>query len=108
MPQQKAGGILQGDFDRGEMIKKGEGCSHKCSRITGIKIFNPNFPKEFVTLDHSCSSRQQSCTGISLDDGWYLQSTASKNQQVNLELSVISSDRNYGRVPSKQIEYQSR
>ena len=53
-------------------------------------------------------SGQQSCSGISLEDGWYLQCTAFKNQQVNLELSAISSDHNYCRVPSKQVESQSR
>ena len=36
---------------------------------------------------------------------WYLQSTATKIQQVNLELSA---DHNYCRVPSKQVECQSR
>ena len=51
---------------------------------------------------------KQSCSGISLEDGWYQQSTAFKNQQVNLELSAISSDHNYCRVPSKQVECQSR
>ena len=60
------------------MVKGGKAFSHKCSRITGIKICNPNFHKEFVTLDHSCSSRQQSCSGIPHEDGWYPQSTASK------------------------------
>ena len=90
------------------MVKEGEAFSHKYSRITGIRICNPNFHKEFVALDHSCSSRQQSCSGISLEDGWYPQSTASKNQQVNLELSAVSSDHNYCRVPSKQVECQSR
>ena len=64
--------------------------------------------KGFATLDHSCSSRQQSYSGISLKDGWYAQSTTSKNQQVSLELSAISSDHNYCRVFSKQVECQSR
>ena len=104
MPQQKAGGIMQGSSDRGEMVKGGKAFSHKCSRITGIKVCNPNFHKEFVTLDHLCSSRQRNCSGISLEDEWYPQSTVSKNQQVNLELSAISSDRNYCRVLSKQVE----
>ena len=99
------GGILQGSFDREEMVK-GEAFSHKCSRITGIKICSPNFHKEFVTPDHSRSSRQ-SWSGISFEDGWYPQSTASK-KQVNLELSAISSDHNYCRVPSEQVECQSR
>ena len=90
------------------MVKGGEAFSHKCSRITGIKICNPNFHKKFVTLDHSCSSAQQSCSGISLEDGWYPQFTAFKNKQVNLELSAISSDHNYFRVLSKQFECQSR
>ena len=35
------------------MVKGGEAFSHKCSTITSIKISNPNFHKEFVTLDHS-------------------------------------------------------
>ena len=90
------------------MVKGGKAFSLKSSRIAGIKICNPNFPKKIVVLDDSCSSRQQSCSGISLKDGWYLQSTASKNQQVNLELSAISSDHNYCRLPSKQVECQSR
>ena len=90
------------------MVKGREAFSHKCSRITGIKICNPNFHKEFVTLDHSCLSRQQNCSDISLEDGWYPQFTDSKNQQVNLELSAISSDHNYCRVPSKQVKCQSR
>ena len=51
------------------MIKGGEAFSHICSTITSIKISNPNFHKEFVTLDHSCSSGQQSCSGISFEDG---------------------------------------
>ena len=76
--------------------------------FTGIKIYNPNFHNEFVTLDHSCSSGQQSCSGISVEDGWYPQSTAFKNQQVNLELYAISSDHNYCKVPSKLVECQSR
>ena len=53
----------------GEMVKGGEAFSNKCSTITSIKISNPNFHKEFVTLDHSCSSGQQSCFGISFEDG---------------------------------------
>ena len=52
MTQQNAGGILQGSFDRGEIVIGGKAFSHKCSRITGIKICSPNFHKEFVTLDH--------------------------------------------------------
>ena len=36
------------------MVKGGEGYSHKYSRITGIKIYNANFHKEFATLDDSC------------------------------------------------------
>ena len=91
----------------GKMVKGGEAFSHKCSRFTGIKFCNPNFRKEFVTLHHSCSSKQKSCSGIFLEDGWYPQSTASKNQQINLELPAISSDYNYCRVPSKQVEFQS-
>ena len=51
------------------MVKGGEAFSHKCSTITSIKISNPNFHKEFVTLDHSSSSGQQSCSGISFEDG---------------------------------------
>ena len=79
MPQQKVGSMLQGSFDRGEVVRAGEAFSHKCCRITGIKSFNPNFHKEFVTLDHSCSNGQQSCSGISLKNGSYTQSTAFKN-----------------------------
>ena len=108
MPQQKAGGILRGSFSRGEMVKGGEAFSYKCSRITEIKIWNLNFHKEFVILDHSCSSRQQSCSSISLEDWWYPQSKVSKNQEINLKLSAISSDHNYCRVPSNQVECQSR
>ena len=67
------------------MVKGGEGYSHKYSRITGIKIYNANFHKEFATLDESCLSGQQSWSGISLEDRWYPQSTAFKNQRVNLE-----------------------
>ena len=67
------------------MVKGGEGYSHKYSRITGIKIYTANFHKEFATLDESCLSGQQSCSGISLEDRWYPQSTAFKNQRVNLE-----------------------
>ena len=106
--QTKTGGILQRIFHRGKMVKGGEAFSHKYSRITGIKICNTNFHKEFVTLDHSCPSGQQSCPGISLECGWNPQSAAFKNQQINLELSTVSSDHNYCRVPSKQIECQSR
>ena len=108
MLQQKAGGMLQRSFNRGEMVKGGDAFSHKCSRITGIKVRNANFHKEFVTLDHSCPSGQQSRSGISIEDRWYPQSAAFKNQQINLELSTISSDHNYCRVPSKQAECQSR
>ena len=90
------------------MVIGGEAFSHKCSRTTGIKIYNPNFHKEFTTLHHSCSNRQQSCSDISLEDGWYPQSTVSKNQQVNFKLSAILSDHNYCRAPSKQVECQSR
>ena len=84
MPQQKAGGnnasaVLE--LRQGEMVKGGEAFSDKCL-------------KEFVTLDHTCSSGQQSCSSISLEDGWYPQSTAFKNQQVNLELSAITLDHN--------------
>ena len=107
MPQQKAWGILQGSFDRREMVKGGETFSHKCSRTSGIKVCNPNIHKEFVTLDHSCSSRQQSCSGISLD-GWYPQCTTSKAHQVNLKLYAVLSDPNYSRVLSEQVECQSR
>ena len=35
-------------------------------------------------------------------------SAVSKNQQFNLELSAITSDHNYCRVPSKQVECKSR
>ena len=76
--------------------------------LLALKFAILTFHKEFVTLDHSCSNRQQTCSGISFEDGWYPQSTASKNQQVNLELSAISSDHNYCRVPFKQVECQSR
>ena len=85
---------MQESLDREEMVKEG----HKCSKITSIKICNPNFHKEFVTLGPSCSSGRQS---ISLEDGLYPQSTVFKNQLVNFELSAISSDHNYFRVLSK-------
>ena len=45
---------MQSIFGREEMVKGGEAFSHKCFRITGIKICNPNFHKEFIRLDHSC------------------------------------------------------
>ena len=41
MPRQNDGGILQGCFGKVEMVIGEEGFSHKCSRITGIKIDNP-------------------------------------------------------------------
>ena len=88
------------------MVKEGEAFSHKCSTVTGIKIYNPNFHKEFVTFDHSCSGGQQSCSSISLEDGWHPQSTAFKNLQVNLELSSISSDHNYFKVLFIWVECQ--
>ena len=90
------------------MIKGGEAFSHKCSGTTSIKICYPNFHKEFVTFGHSCSSRQQSCSCISVEDGLCPQPTVSLNQQVNLELSSILSDNKYCRVPSKQVECQIR
>ena len=96
----KGWGHIAKEFLQGGMVKE-EAFSHKCSRITGIKIYNPNFHKELVTLDYSCLSGQQSCPGISLEDGWYLQYRAFENQQVNLELSIISSDHNYCKAPSK-------
>ena len=53
MPQQKAGRHTAGDFPQGELVfKGGEAFSHKCFRITGIKICNPNFYKQFATLEH--------------------------------------------------------
>ena len=69
MPQQKAEEHTAREFRYGEIVTGGEAFSHKCSIITGIKIWNPNFHKGFATLDHSCSSRQQSCSSISLEDG---------------------------------------
>ena len=53
--------------------------------ITRIKICIPNF-------DHSCSSKEKSCSGIFLTDGWYPLSTAFKKERVNLELSAILSN----------------
>ena len=91
----------------GAMVKGGKAFSHKCSGITHIKICNPIFHKEFITLDNTCSSRQQSCSCISLEAGWYPQSTVCKNQQVNLKLSPISSDHNDCREPSKKVECKS-
>ena len=58
-------GVLKGE----EMVKGGETFSYKRSRIIGIEICNPNFHKEFVPLDDSYPSGQQSCSGISLEDG---------------------------------------
>ena len=58
MPRQNDGGILQGSFDKVEMVIEEEVFSHKCPGITGIKIYNPDFHKVFVRLDHSCSSGQ--------------------------------------------------
>ena len=52
------GAYCKGVSTEGEMVRGGEAFSHKCCRITGIKICNPNFHKKFVTLDYSCSSRQ--------------------------------------------------
>ena len=66
------------------------------------------FTKNLSHLTIHVQVDKQSCSGISLEDGQYQQSTAFKNQQVNLELSAISSDHNYCRVPSKQVECQSR
>ena len=105
MPRQKARRHTAKEFPQGGMVKGGEAFSHKYSRINGIKI---SFHREFVTLGHSCSSGQQSCSGISLEDGWYPQSTTFKNQPVNFELSTISSHHNYDRVSSKQVKCQSR
>ena len=41
----RLGGILQGSFNRGDMVKGGETFAHKCYRTTGIKICNPNIRK---------------------------------------------------------------
>ena len=60
----KSWGHIAKEFPQGKMVKGGEDFSHKCSRITGIKTSNPNFHKDFVTLDHSCSSGQQNRSGI--------------------------------------------
>ena len=71
---------------------KGEAYSHKCSKITGIKICNPIFHKEFGRLD----IHVQVCNKVAL--AYLLKmsgNSAFKNQQVNLELSAISSDHNY-------------
>ena len=57
------------EFRQEETVKEREAFSHKCSRTTGIKICNPNFHKEFAAFDHSSSSRQQSCSDISLEGG---------------------------------------
>ena len=94
-----------------EFIQGGNGFLYKFSRVTGIKICNPSFHEEFAPLDHSCSSGQQSCSGISVEDG-------TRNPQVlkvrklklelKSELSTILSDHNYFRVPSKQVGCQSR
>ena len=91
-----------------EMVKGEEEHFHiNVLELLVLKFAAHTFHKEVVTLDHSCSSGQQSCSGVSLEDGWYPQSTAFKNQQVNLELSAISSDHNYCRIPFKQAECQS-
>ena len=44
-----------------EMVIGGEAFSHKCSRITSIKICSFKFHKEFVTLDHSFDCMFLSC-----------------------------------------------
>ena len=44
-----------------EMVTGGEAFSHKCSRITSIKICSFKFYKEFVTLDHSFDCMFLSC-----------------------------------------------
>ena len=56
------------EFRQRGMVKEREAFSHKyvlelsAELITEIKNFNPNFHKEFVRLDHSYSSGQQSCS----------------------------------------------
>ena len=65
-------------------------CIVSAETITHIKICSPNFDKNLS--DHSCSSKEKSCSGIFLTDGWYPQSTAFKKERVNLELSAVSSN----------------
>ena len=69
-PSTKEWGYCKGILTKGpEMVRGREAFSHKCSRTIGIKNCNPNFHKDFVILGRSCLSRQQSCSGISLEDG---------------------------------------
>ena len=89
-------GILQGSFERREMVKGREAFSHKCSSITGIKTCNPN------RLDHSCQvdNIALASTTLSLKDGRYPQSIAFKIQQANWELSIIPLDHHYSKLQS--------
>ena len=83
-----------------KMVKRGEAFSHKCHsqllalKLLALKFTILTFTKNLSHLTNSCSRGQQSCSGKSLQDRWYPQSTAFKNQQVNLELSADWESRN--------------
>ena len=66
-------------FDSLQIVKLGEAFSHKCSIITVIEVANHNFHKEIVIFDHLCPNRQQSFSGISLENEWCPQSTILKS-----------------------------
>ena len=108
MLSQKGGEHIAMESQQGEMVKERTGTPHKCFRTNGCKICNPDFPKKSLKFNCLYPDGQQNCPIASLENGGYAQSRASKNQQVNLELSAISWDHNYCRIFTKQVECPSR
>ena len=109
MPQQKAGGILQKNFHRGKWSKEEKIFHTNVLELLALKLLIITFTRNLSHLTiHVPVENKIALAYISLEEGWQPQSTAFKNQQASLELSTISSDYNYCRVASKQVECQSR
>ena len=109
MPQQKAGGAYCKGVSTGGKWSKEERRFHiNVLGLLALKFAILIFTKNLSHLTIHVQVDNKVAPTYLLKMGTNPQSTASKYQQVNLELSAISSDGNYCRVPSKQIECQSR
>ena len=105
----KSWGHIAKEFSQGKWSKEEKIFHTNVLELLALKLLIITFTRNLSHLTiHVPVENKIALAYISLEEGWQPQSTAFKNQQASLELSTISSDYNYCRVASKQVECQSR
>lgn len=102
------GSKLHGSRDWGEMVIGGKETPYKYPRINCCKKCDSGLYQNEEPTIYSHSNRQHNGSCLSIENGGYKGPETSQSEQRNLELFNFTSDHNYSRIHSKQVECEGR